>query len=139
MPISLRVRSRLSAYTIRGAILSIRFASALKSISFEIQSDAAGKQNLYVRSFKTRSKRTLYYFVTAYSILYTIFQCAGFAINLFQHGFTTENATHSLIVIRTILSTTFVINSFFKADGIVWEINQLCSMMETVGMHQRWL
>ena len=107
-------------------ILSIRFASNLKSIPFEMQDDS----NLYVQKFRSRPKKLLSYVVTAVSLLYTAIQCVAFGINILQHGFTTQNSLHSLIVLRLFLSSLFFINNLFKVDGIVWEINQLSSMMQ---------
>ena len=125
------VHGSLSSFTVNGAVLSIRFASMLKSVPFELKD--RHQQSLYVRRIESPWKGLLWYLVTAASLLYAVLQCTMLTINTLQDGFTTGNAMHSLITIRSILSSLFFINNLVKVDGIVWEINQLSAMVELGG------
>ena len=124
-------REKIPAFVLKGALLSLRIASLIKCIPFELEN---GKEKRLVLT-KVASKWKLYtwYCVTMVNIAYTAFQCISFSVNLTAEGFNTDTAIQTILLMRSILAVLFFINNPFHADGFVWEVNQHSDILERNG------
>ena len=124
-------RESIPACGIKGAILSLRSASLIKSVPFESEN---GRDNgLLLRKVAPKFKLLAWYCVTKVNVVYTIFQCVSFSVNLCTTGFDTDTTIQTITLVMATLSVLIFRNNLLQAKGIVWEVNQLWLMLERHG------
>ena len=121
----------LPAFVLKWAIFSLRIASFIKCIPFELLQKRE-ERRLLLRKITSKPKLHTWFFVSLINIGYTIFQCISFARNLKQYGFDTDTAIQTILLMRSMLAVLFFMNNLFKGNGIVWEVNQLSFIL---GLH----
>ena len=121
----------IPAFVLNGAILSLKVASLIRCVPFELENGKGKKLSL--RKLTSPWKLRAWYFVSAINIAYTTFQCISFSVNVAAKGFNTDTAIQTILLMRSMLAVLFFINNPFHADGIVWEVNQFCLLLERNG------
>ena len=106
---SANFRGIISTFVIDGTVLSLRIASLIKCIPFELEK---GKENrLLLTQANSNWKLPAWYFVTMLNVAYTAFQCTSFAVNMKLNGFTTDTAIQTSLLMRSLLAVLPLVNN----------------------------
>ena len=113
--------------TLRTSTRCFRLASFLKCVPFEVCS----VDQLELRAFKNRLKYWSWWAVTVVMVSYSIFQTAGFALNIAEHGLTTDSVIHIMHWTKSLMAAFCYVNMILRWRETMYLINQLNQLLNT--------